>query len=40
MNCCLLGMSVVLGLIVIAENPHPIAAKNQRTCGEACPQAV
>ena len=40
MDCCLLGMSVVLGLTVIAENPLPLAAKHQRTCGQACPQAV
>ena len=40
MNFCLLGMSVMLGLIVIAENPHPMAAKRQRTCGQVCPQAV
>ena len=40
MNCCLLGMSVVLGLIVIAENPRQVAAKHQQTCGQVCPQAV
>jgi hypothetical protein len=40
MDCCLFGMSVVLGLIVIAENPFPLAGKHQRTWGQACPQAA